>query len=135
MINSSFGSGNLIKLAIKKYGKQNFKNEILEECNSPEELDNRERYYINKYKSNDISIGYNISNGGQKRFFTGLKHSDESKRKMSEAAKHIKHLPTTNNRKWVNKDGKNKMIDTELISEYLSNGWELGRYNFHIHNY
>ena len=95
--NNYFGSGNLIKLAIKKYGKQNFKNEILEECNSPEELDDRERYYINKYKSNDISIGYKISNGGQKRFFTGLKHSDESKRKMSESAKNVKHLPTTNN--------------------------------------
>jgi hypothetical protein len=36
------GSGLLLKRAILKYGKENFKKEILEECSSIEELNQRE---------------------------------------------------------------------------------------------
>ena len=36
------GSGKIILKAIKKYKKENFKKEILEECNSQEELDEKE---------------------------------------------------------------------------------------------
>lgn len=52
-----------IHQAIRKYGKDNFKVEILEEC-SYEELDLKEQYYISKM--NTISPnGYNILAGGQ----------------------------------------------------------------------
>lgn len=48
----------IISNAIKKYGKENFSFQILEEC-SPEELDEREIFYINKF--NCIAPnGYNI---------------------------------------------------------------------------
>ena len=48
--------------AIKKYGIENFKFEILEEC-PIDQLDERESYYINFY--NSIIDGYNIIEGGQ----------------------------------------------------------------------
>lgn len=51
-----------IDAAIKLYGKENFKVEILEEC-SPEELDEKERYYIQLYDS--YNNGYNLTLGGQ----------------------------------------------------------------------
>ena len=60
---SYYGSGNLIKLAIKKYGKENFKKEILEECKDQIELANREIYWIANLCSTNKVIGYNISNG------------------------------------------------------------------------
>lgn len=49
--------------AIKKYGKENFKREILEQVND-ENLNQREIYYINYYNSTNKNIGYNICVGG-----------------------------------------------------------------------
>jgi hypothetical protein len=40
------GSGVLIKSAIKKYGRENFKKEILQECFSFEELIQCEEYWL-----------------------------------------------------------------------------------------
>ena len=57
------GSGKILRLAIKKYGKDNFKKEILEICNS-DELDEREKYWINYYNAADGNDGYNITTGG-----------------------------------------------------------------------
>ena len=54
------GSGKIILKAIKKYKKENFKKEILEECNSQEELDEKEKYWILKLDSTNPNIGYNI---------------------------------------------------------------------------
>lgn len=59
-----YGSGILIKKSIKKYGKENFKKEILEECDTNDELCDREKYWINFYNSTNLTIGYNISKGG-----------------------------------------------------------------------
>ena len=50
--------------AIRKYGKNNFVWEVLEEC-SPEELDSKEQYYIQKFNTYSPN-GYNILEGGQK---------------------------------------------------------------------
>lgn len=58
------GSGKILHLAFKKYGTENFIKEIIEECESKEHLDERERYWINFYKSTDRNIGYNIALGG-----------------------------------------------------------------------
>lgn len=55
------GSGKILKLAIKKYGKENFKREILEFCNLSN-VDNREIYWINNL--NSVNEGYNITEGG-----------------------------------------------------------------------
>jgi group I intron endonuclease len=57
-----YGSGKKMKLAIKKYGKENFKKEILEICETKEQLNEREKYWIEKL--NAINEGYNISLGG-----------------------------------------------------------------------
>lgn len=56
------GSGKLLQHAIQKYGKENFKKEILEYCIDLKHLDEREVYWINKY--NAIEKGYNLTEGG-----------------------------------------------------------------------
>ena len=50
--------------AIRKYGKENFEWEIIEECDI-EEIDEKEKYYIQFYNSL-APKGYNILEGGQK---------------------------------------------------------------------
>lgn len=121
------GSGTNLRKAIIKYGKQNFKTILLEECESQRDLDTKEIFWIKQYNSNNPEIGYNITQGGQARFFTGLVHSESARKKMSERAKNRLHLPTTLNRKCVNKDGKNKYINVDEIDLYISNGWSLGK--------
>ena len=49
--------------AILKYGKENFKIEVIEYCEE-NELDDREVYWISYYHSTDRNIGYNILKGG-----------------------------------------------------------------------
>ena len=74
------GSGAIIKRAIKKYGVENFKKEIIEVCHSKNEMDEKEKYWIKKLKT--IENGYNISEGGNGCL--GCKQSDETKQKRRE---------------------------------------------------
>lgn len=56
--------------AIRKYGKENFYIEIIEEC-LEEELNNKEIYWIKYYNATDKNIGYNSSIGGEgNRYFS-----------------------------------------------------------------
>lgn len=59
------GSGNILKHAIKKYGRENFKREIICKCRSIKRLNEMEKYWIKKLKSQDKKIGYNITAGGE----------------------------------------------------------------------
>lgn len=59
------GSGKNIKLAIKKYGKSNFKKEILEVCENKEQLLEREKYWIKKMDAVNRNDFYNAHIGGQ----------------------------------------------------------------------
>lgn len=56
-----FGSGKKWRPALRYYGKENVKREILEWCNDKEELEEREEYWIDKLNSTNPTIGYNIS--------------------------------------------------------------------------
>ena len=53
------GSGKILKRAIKKYGIDCFKKEIIEECSTREELNKREVYWIKK-----LNPEYNLHEGG-----------------------------------------------------------------------
>lgn len=102
-----YGSGKRLKLAIQKYGIENFKKEILEICESLEHLNEREKFWIKEL--NAIDEGYNISLGGDggdtisnnprrdeiskkisesnKGRFVGKTNSKETRKKISKALK------------------------------------------------
>jgi len=63
-----------LKSAFELYGKDAFKFEIIEECYSKEQLDEREKFHIAETKDNN----YNFRDGGSH----GL-HSEETKKLMS----------------------------------------------------
>lgn len=83
------GSGTLLKLAIKKYGKNNFCKEILAYADTQAKLDYLEKFYIKKYKSREIKSGYNLTDGGSG--FCGLIFTDEHKKKIAEKLKGNTH--------------------------------------------
>ena len=51
--------------AMRKYGIENFKIEVVEETDSLQKLSELEDYYINLYDSRNPDIGYNLAAGGQ----------------------------------------------------------------------
>lgn len=91
------GSGKLLNQAIQLYGKEKFKTIVLEWCESLEELNEREIYYIALYRIQN-KAEYNITDGGdgtrglfgEKNHFYGKKHNEESKKLMSKKKKGIK---------------------------------------------
>jgi len=65
-----FGSGIYFNRALEKYGSENFKREILESinniptiCNSEEELNNSEKYYITYFNAIESDNYYNLVEG------------------------------------------------------------------------
>ena len=110
---SYLGSGKLLKRALSKYGKINFKCEVLKWCSSLTELNESEKYFIKKFNAQERNDFYNISSGGDwgditrgmsnkeyeewKRKISpiGRKHSNETKKKISRAHMGKKYSPET----------------------------------------
>lgn len=61
---SYFGSGKNILKAINKYGKENFSKDILQICQSREEADYWEKFYIELFKAIENNNFYNLQEGG-----------------------------------------------------------------------
>lgn len=57
-----YGSGTAIKKALKKYGKHNFKKEILEHCDNTEKLQEQEMHWIKKFNAVESDEFYNLDN-------------------------------------------------------------------------
>jgi group I intron endonuclease len=91
-----FGSGKIIKQAFKKYGKENFKREILEYCTSIKELNEREKYWIEKLKSQDKNIGYNVDDGGTENWnkinLTKLSESHKNQKPTEAMKLHLSEI-------------------------------------------
>lgn len=94
------GSGVLIKEAFIEFNKKNFTKEIICECETLEELNQAEVYWINKENSIHPN-GYNIETGGS-------------------------GYPTVLNGQWMNNGIKSRIIQKDDKEEYLSKGWQLG---------
>ena len=124
---SYYGSGKKLKYAIKKYGKENFTKEVLEECVDEAHMNEREIYWITFYNSKDENIGYNISDGGK------------------EGDRKIGHDIAKNGiyNYWIQKYGKEeadrrKAIKIEKLSKIGKDGNKLtktGRYNIWVEKY
>jgi hypothetical protein len=62
--NPNSNNNSYLHKALRKYGLENFTIEILEVCNSLEELNNKEVYWISNFQSTNSILGYNLDSGG-----------------------------------------------------------------------
>jgi group I intron endonuclease len=105
--------------AIRKYGSDSFKWDILGEYDNGEELNNAEILFISKLSSNDTKIGYNMTTGGD-GFAYGIlnpSHREDVKDK-------IRHKLKINNgsfRQDVRDKISNALINRKLNDEHKKN--------------
>ena len=78
-------SSPILQNAMAKYGKENFKWEILEVVGYKKDLVSVEQYYLDWFQSFDREFGYNVAPKAGNTL--GFKFSPESRRKMSVAKK------------------------------------------------
>lgn len=136
-----YGSGTNISRAIKKYGKNSFKKEILHIFETPEEMLLKEKEMVTAefIKREDV---YNIVEGGYGGYnkgATGLRHlhrADTNERcavhpsaveKMLQEGWILgRNISSTTNTIWIYKKEKKKMISMNELNQYLANGWSKG---------
>ena len=70
--------------AIRKYGEENFSREVIEECETPEQLNEREIFWIAFFNCRKPN-GYNQTDGGDvgNTSFLGHHHTEEAKATLS----------------------------------------------------
>jgi|688.fasta_scaffold467146_2 group I intron endonuclease len=107
-----FGSGKILKQALKKYGVENFTKEIIEECSDEKCWLEREIYWIQYYDS--INNGYNIASGGNggdtisnnpNKELIGKRHSEKMKDPLvnkNKAKGRVVKLKKKDDHNWVN---------------------------------
>jgi group I intron endonuclease len=111
--------------AIRKYGKNNFILEVLCECDTWEILGIMETFYIIVHKTHWTEGGYNLTWGNDGISY-GFKHSEKTKRKMSESRKgelnhqYGKHLSEETKRKLSDRN-KGKIISKETKRKLSEN--------------
>lgn len=86
------------------------------------------RRWMNKEFKNKMvkqeEIDFHISDG----WVFGIFVNEEKKLQLKNQLEKIRHLsiPSCINRKWINKNGKNKRVKYEDLEKYLNDGWILG---------
>lgn len=103
--------------AIRKYGIDNFTWEIIDYANNKEELNGKEIYWIDFYRSYvgfEDSHGYNMTKGGDGR--VGYKHNEETKIKIGQSNKGKNAYENNHNAKKVFQFS----LDGKLIAEHLT---------------
>lgn len=102
-VNDSYlGSGSSILQAIKKYGKENFKKEILKICDTREEADIWEKYFIEESNAVEDDNYYNLKEGGMggdgwracRKWF--LNHPEEAKQLYQQSYERLKEWRINN---------------------------------------
>ena len=114
--------------SILKYGWCSFDFFILEVCNE-NELNDKEKYYIDKYNTFNTKHGMNLRDGGGSHG----KMSIITKEKMKQNHKDQSGEKNPNfNKKWIYRNDITIIIPKDELNKYLIDGWCLG--NLHVKN-
>lgn len=121
-----FGSGVILRRSIIKYGIENFKCELVEFCETKDIINDREKYWINYYRSFEPDIGYNVSPGGDGGNVL-LYMSENDKIKRSEKISHslkghktpleIRLKISESNKKWAEEHYKELCMRNKEIRQ------------------
>lgn len=104
-----FGSGTLLKRSFSKYGKENFRKEIMAWGFTKDHLNFLEKLYIDLFQTK-IPNGYNLTDGGEGSL--GFTPSEETRKKLSNSQKG-KHSMSEEHKNIISKLHKGKVLSEE----------------------
>lgn len=114
-----------LQRSYNKYGKENFRFEVIEYVENKDKLIEREQYYLDIYRDNKKNC-YNIRTVVESNL--GIKWSNESKQKLSKAKKGIKRSKETKRKLSEAKKGEknpnygNKLSEKEKLKLAIAHG-------------
>lgn len=136
------GSGTALKKAIEKYGKENFYREVIEFCNSEEEMYLKEEKIVSQHYKKDECYNMNIGGKGGWNYVNRsginfgdnniMRKSEEVRQIVSEKGKKIrngnpkyKQIALNNLKKAIEVNaGKKRPEHSKFMKEWASNHWK-----------
>lgn len=135
---SKRGKKYIFSRAIRKYGEQAFSQEVICHCVCVDDLNEAERYYIKKFKSNISIYGYNMTEGGDGGNTFSSKSAEEMKKigeKMSKAiSKAQTGTPRTNKAKKALSKAQKRLWRDPVYRERQKIALQKGKEKAHIKN-
>lgn len=117
--------------AFNLYGECNFLFTIIESVDCECNLTMREKYYIDKLKTNQSEFGFNLTSGGEYNIVI----SEETKYKLY--LKNIGKKLSTEHKNKIGISNSDKKISDEqkkILSNKMKIKWSNGKYDFALHN-
>ncbi len=135
------GDKRAIYCAMRKYGVDNFKIELIEECSSYEDMVYKEAYYCKQL--NAYTHGYNMTTAGEinpmecaksKQSHDNKMRSEAVRSKISNSMKAVR--ARSKNHIYIHRGKEQKRIPPEKVADYLLAGWEKGTFKgkIKLHN-
>lgn len=116
-------------VAMKKYGFENFNIELVKSCETEQEMYNLEIELIKKHQSNNRLFGYNNSTGGEVSVM-GMKHSKETREKISKMQRGRKGPPCSEEKKMkLRAKGIGRDMSKAIAAARMANAGK-PKYNF-----
>ena len=115
------GSGKLLKEAYNKYGIENFKKEIIQYCDSFDELSNLEKTIVNELLIKDPNC-YNLIEGGYYITEEQLKKIGEFNSRNQRGENNSAY-----GKIWMTDGIKSEIVDKSKQIDYENLGWKKGR--------
>lgn len=116
--------------ALKKYGFENFKWEILCVCENRNELNEMEKLMIKEHHSHISENGYNLATGGNAA--EGYKHTEEQKEKKRKVMKTLWQTPEFRQKQSDNHKGFTGKHFTDESKKRIGDGHRGKKYNIDL---
>ncbi len=119
--------------SIRKYGKDNFKIELLCEC-TLKDIDNKEIEYIQRFDSTNRNIGYNIALGGGGRSVVNISEEIRNKISKTQNSEHPMNIkPYLKNNVLVGYTVQRRE-NGKVFRKYFTNSKNSSTYNLRLAN-
>lgn len=135
------GSGDILHIAISKYGKDNFEVEVIDWARTADELDTKEAHWIKLYDAVNSSHFYNVAHTAYPPNVLNCIYMHKGDKRVLVKPSQVEHYidngyehgtglgPSNKGKLYVHRDGEILQIDVKDKAKYEEMGWNIPRPN------